>query len=143
MDDVCRTVLSNIGAAIDECGAVITWDALPVVWGDGAQLVQVLQNLIANSLKYRKPDQAPRIHIAGQQGNGEWIISVTDHGIGFDHKDAGIIFGVFKRLHGRKLPGTGIGLAIAKKIVERHGGRIWAESQPGEGARFFFTVPRP
>jgi signal transduction histidine kinase len=143
MEDVFRTVLSNISTSVDESGAIVTHDALPVVWGDGAQLVQVLQNLIANALKYRKPDEAPRIHISGRPKNGEWIISVADNGIGFDHKDAGIIFGVFKRLHGPEFPGTGIGLAIAKKIVERHGGRIWAESQPGQGARFFFTLPRP
>jgi signal transduction histidine kinase len=143
MTDLVCTVLSNISAAVNEAGAIITYDSLPTVWGDGAQLSEVVQNLMTNALKYRKPGEGPRIHIASEQRNGEWLISVTDNGIGFDQRQAERIFGIFKRLHGRDIPGTGIGLSIAKKIIERHRGRIWAESHPGEGARFSFALPIP
>ena len=143
MADLIRTVLSNISAAVDESGAMITYDVLPTVWGDSAQLGQVIQNLVTNAMKYRKPGETPQIHISSEQRNGEWIISITDNGIGFDQKQAVRIFGVFKRLHGRDIPGTGMGLSIAKKIVERHRGRIWAASEPGKGAQFSFALPFP
>ena len=101
----------------------------------------LLQNLIANSIKFRN-EQSPRIHLSARQEGGEWVISIRDNGIGFDPQYAETIFKVFKRMHSQeKFPGTGIGLAICKKIVERHGGHIWAESQSGRGATFYFTFP--
>ena len=102
---------------------------------------QLLQNLITNAIKFHG-DQPPRIHLSARQEGQEWVIAVRDHGIGFDPQYAEGIFKVFQRLHTKEeYPGTGIGLAICKKIVERHGGRIWAESEPGQGATFYFTIP--
>jgi two-component system, chemotaxis family, sensor kinase Cph1 len=103
-------------------------------------LVQVFHNLISNSLKYRS-EAAPSIHICAQRTSKEWLFSVRDNGVGVDQEDAEFIFGMFKRLHGKEIPGTGIGLALCKKVVERHGGRIWVESEGGRGADFKFTVP--
>jgi light-regulated signal transduction histidine kinase (bacteriophytochrome) len=105
------------------------------------QFIQLLQNLIGNALKYRKPDEPPHIHIAAQRERSNWVFSVRDNGIGFDSRQADKVFGVFKRLHGKEYPGTGIGLSICKKIVERNGGRIWAKSSPGHGSTFYFTIP--
>jgi PAS domain S-box-containing protein len=141
----CMTVfdqaLANLHAAVAESGAVVTHDALPVVSCDGEQLIRVFQNLIANSIKFRE-SHAPRIHVAAEQRSSEWVFSVKDNGIGIDPQYATRIFAVFQRLHSpTEYPGSGIGLAIAKKIVERHGGRIWVESQPHQGATFFFTLP--
>lgn len=141
LDEVLRGVLASVSAALEESGGTITHDPLPAVSGDPAQLAEVFQNLIANALKYRKPEEAPRIHISSQRGENEAIVSIADNGVGFDQKYAEEIFGMFKRLHGSEIQGAGIGLALVKKIVERHGGRIWAESQSGEGARFTFTLP--
>jgi light-regulated signal transduction histidine kinase (bacteriophytochrome) len=102
---------------------------------------QLLQNLIANSIKFYD-HQSPRIHLSARQEGQEWVIAVRDHGIGFDPQYAEAFFKVFKRLHAKEqYPGTGIGLAICKKIVERHVGRIWAESEPGLGSTFYFTIP--
>ena len=108
---------------------------------DGGQFTAVFQNLISNSIKYRKPDEAPRIGITAEREEANWLFCVRDNGSGFEQKQAEHIFGYFKRLHGRDIPGTGIGLAIVKRIIERHGGQVWAESKPGEGAAFFFRVP--
>jgi light-regulated signal transduction histidine kinase (bacteriophytochrome) len=119
---------------------VITSADLPMVIGDDVQLTQVFQNLIANSIKYRRTAR-PEIHVSAEQVDGAWHFSVRDNGIGIEEKYWGRIFGIFKRLHGRELPGTGMGLAICKKIVERHGGRIWVESKLGEGSNFQFTLP--
>ena len=124
-----------------ESGAEISHDPLPTLRVNPNQMAQLLQNLIANALKFRD-EQPPRIHLSARQEGGEWVISIRDNGIGFEQKYAEHIFQVFKRLHSQeKYPGTGIGLAICKKIVERHGGRIWAESRPGQGAIFYFTIP--
>jgi light-regulated signal transduction histidine kinase (bacteriophytochrome) len=101
----------------------------------------LFQNLIINSIKYRNPDQRPVIRISARLNGPEWQFSVADNGIGIEPQYAEKVFGVFKRLHGRDNPGTGIGLAICKKIVARHGGRIWVESQLGAGATFHFTLP--
>jgi chemotaxis family two-component system sensor kinase Cph1 len=103
-------------------------------------LMQVFQNLIANSIKYRG-ERTPRIRITAARNAEGWLFSVHDNGIGIDPQDAERIFGMFKRLHGPDIPGAGIGLALCKKVVERHGGRIWVESEPGQGATFKFIIP--
>ena len=135
-------VLLNLGPAIEEGGAAVTRDELPVVYADPGQLNQVFQNLIANALKFRQPDEPPRVHVSARRDAGEWIFSVSDNGIGISPEFADRIFVLFQRLHSRsEYPGTGIGLAICKKVVERHGGRIWVESEPGRGTTFLFTIP--
>jgi len=118
----------------------VTLDPLPAVNGDGTQLVSLFQNLIGNALKFR--DSAPpRIHVGARRNGMYWHFSVCDNGIGIDPQYFDRIFGVFQRLHTRKeFPGTGVGLAICKKIVERHGGQIWVESVPGEGTTFHFSL---
>ena len=141
LEEVLNGVLANVSAALQESGGTVTHDPLPVVLGDPARLAEVFQNLIGNALKYRKEDEPLRIHISSRKENEGWVFSITDNGIGFDQKHAEEIFSMFKRLGQRKAEGTGIGLAVVKKIVERHGGRIWAESCPGDGARFTFTLP--
>jgi light-regulated signal transduction histidine kinase (bacteriophytochrome) len=138
---VMGQALSNLVKTIEEQGVVVIHDSLPTVMGDSSQLGQLFQNLIANAIKFRG-EIAPRIHIAAERNEKEWIFCVKDNGIGFEQQFAERIFVIFQRLHGRaEYPGTGIGLAICKRIVERHGGRIWAESEEGKGARFFFTIP--
>src|SRR5262249_35134981 len=138
---VLTRVLQNLQAAITDSGAEVTHDPLPTVRGDEQQLALVLQNLLGNTLKFRGP-QPPRVHLSARQDGQYWVFSVRDNGIGLDPRHAERIFGAFQRLHaGEEYQGTGIGLAICKKIVERHGGRIWVESQPGEGATFSFTLP--
>ena len=137
---VLETALQNLQTAIQESGAVVTLDPLPAVNGDGTQLVSLFQNLIGNALKFR--DSAPpRIHVGARRNGMYWHFSVCDNGIGIDPQYFDRIFGVFQRLHTRKeFPGTGVGLAICKKIVERHGGQIWVESVPGEGTTFHFSL---
>ncbi|MBZ0220398.1 MAG: MEDS domain-containing protein [Candidatus Methylomirabilis sp.] len=140
--EACETALSNLAAAIRESKAdVRRIGVLPTVRGDATQLVRVFQNLIENALKFRKPGQAPVVEISASQKHGEWVFCVKDNGIGMESGSADRIFKVFQRLHGKEYPGTGIGLAICKKIIVRHGGRIWVESAPGEGASFYFTIP--
>jgi PAS domain S-box-containing protein len=164
----CRAAIGNLEAAIVEAGAAVTCDALPTAPADGSQLTQVFQNLIANALKFRNAEP-PRVHISarlispeksggmGAWENGEdgtlahsptrplsrsWLFIVSDNGIGIDPQYFDRIFVIFQRLHTREAyPGTGIGLAICKRIIERHGGRIWVESTPGQGATFYFTLP--
>jgi light-regulated signal transduction histidine kinase (bacteriophytochrome) len=133
--------LANLKNGIEETHAVVTSDPLPAVHADLPQLTRVFQNLIGNALKYSKPDCAPHIHIAAESHGIEWMVSVRDDGIGFDPRYAEQIFGIFKRLHRAQYPGTGIGLALCKRIVERNRGRIWATGEPGKGATFFFTMP--
>jgi light-regulated signal transduction histidine kinase (bacteriophytochrome) len=137
---VVTAVLSDLQRAIAENAAVITVDPLPPVQGDSAQIRQVFQNLVSNAIKYRSA-APPAIHISGESHRGTVLIRVRDNGIGFRPEEAETIFGMLKRLHGRSTPGTGMGLAITRKIIERHGGRIWAESKPGEGSTFSFTLP--
>jgi len=133
-------VLVNLKVAIEERGAVITHDPMPTVVGDRMELSRLFQNLIGNALKFCT--ERPRIHVGAVRDGDAWRFSVHDNGIGIDPKYHGRIFGVFQRLHGRnEYPGTGMGLAIAKKIVERHGGAIWVESAPGAGSTFYFTLP--
>ena len=142
VESVLSTVILNLQMAIESSHAAITFDPLPVVRADETQLLRLLQNLIANSIKYRGAEP-PRIHLAARDAGPEWILSVRDNGIGIDPKYADFIFTVFKRLHGREYPGTGIGLAVCKRVVERHGGRIWVESKAGEGSTFYFSLPKP
>ena len=119
---------------------MVTRDALPTVSADPGQLVQVFQNLLANALKFRG-DAPPRVHVSARRNGGFWEFHVADNGIGIDPRYADRVFVLFQRLHGPKeYPGTGIGLALAKKIIERHGGRIGVESSVGEGASFWFTL---
>ncbi len=136
------SAIENVQLAIVESGAHVTWDELPEVLGHAGQLTHLFQNLIANAIKFRG-EGPPRVHVSARRDGDLWVFSVSDNGIGIDPADAGRIFQVFQRLHGRdRYPGNGIGLAIAKKIVERHGGRIWFESQPGRGATFSFNLRR-
>jgi signal transduction histidine kinase len=137
---VLQSALLNLQATIKDSGAEITHDPLPIVLGDEIQLAQVFQNLISNAIKYRR-DEPPRIHISASEQDCEWLFSVSDNGIGIDAQYHDRVFGIFKRLHGRELPGTGMGLAICKRIVERHKGRIWVESEVGKGSTFYFTIP--
>jgi len=140
MNEVLKEALGNLETAIAECGALIASDALPTVTGHRVQLIQVFQNLVGNAVKYHSA-AAPRIHVGAQEGDHEWIFRVSDNGIGIKPQYQEMIFGLFKRLHGRDIPGTGIGLAVCSKVVERHGGRIWVRSTPGEGSEFFFSMP--
>jgi light-regulated signal transduction histidine kinase (bacteriophytochrome) len=140
--EALAAALANLSSAIAESGAEVTHDRLPVVRGDKTQLAQLFQNLVGNALKFRDPGRPPRVHVAVGQERGQWLFSVVDNGVGFEQQYAEKIFVIFQRLHGRgSYPGTGIGLALCRRIVERHGGRIWACGEPGKGATFFFTIP--
>ena len=141
VEGALSTALLNLQLAVKSSGARITFDPLPSIYVNGTQLVQLLQNLIGNSIKYHS-QEAPRIHLSARAAGPEWVFSVRDNGIGIDMQYADHIFTVFKRLHGREYPGSGVGLAICKRIVERHGGRIWVESEPGKGSTFYFTLPK-
>jgi signal transduction histidine kinase len=134
-------VLNTLRLAIEENRAVVTHDGLPNVTADGGQLGQLFQNLLSNAIKFHG-SEPPRVHISAERRNSEWLFSVRDNGIGVDPQYADRIFVIFQRLHNsEEYPGTGIGLALCKKIVERHGGHIWVESQPGQGATFYFSIP--
>src|SRR5262249_3063155 len=130
----------NLQASVEQNGAVISYDGLPTVQAHEIRVVQLLQNLVGNAIKYRS-SAPPRIHIAAERRETDWLFSVQDHGIGIEPEFRHQIFGIFKRRQGQNYPGTGIGLAICQRIVERYSGRIWVESQVGEGSRFFFTLP--
>jgi light-regulated signal transduction histidine kinase (bacteriophytochrome) len=133
--------MANLEISISESGAEITSDSLPAVYFDDVQLSQLFQNLISNAIKFRG-EQPPRIHISAAHLDDRWRFSVADNGIGIESQYAERIFLIFQRLHSREeYPGTGIGLSICKKIVERHNGKIWVESKPGDGSTFYFTVP--
>ncbi|HJT60320.1 MAG TPA: PAS domain S-box protein [Burkholderiales bacterium] len=137
-----RRALFNLRAGIEEAGAAVTYDPLPTVQGDEVQLGQLMQNLVGNSLKFRS-NSVPRIHVGVSESPGEFQIEVRDNGIGIEPQYYERIFMVFQRLFNKgEYPGTGIGLAICKKVVERHGGRIWVESRPGDGSSFHFTLPK-
>ena len=140
---VMNGVMAALGPAIEESGATVSVGTLPTVAAEANQLGQVLQNLVSNALKFVRPGVAPIVSVQADQGDDGWRLSVTDNGIGIapEHRDR--IFGMFKRLHSREqYPGTGIGLALVKKIVERHSGQIGVEDGPdGVGSRFWFTLP--
>jgi PAS domain S-box-containing protein len=137
-----RRAVTNLRAAIEESGAAVTWDPLPTLDIDELQIGQLFQNLIGNALKFRGPS-VPRVHVASSEKESEFEITVSDNGIGIEPAYFERIFMVFQRLHTMgEYPGTGIGLAICKKVIERHGGRIWVTSTPGEGSQFHFTLPK-
>ena len=139
---VVATVLTGLSRTVAETETQITVDDLPVVSGEPSQLGQVFQNLISNALKFRAPGVTPRVYVRAERIGSEWRFSVTDNGIGIESRHQDRVFGMFKRLHPRDAyPGTGIGLAICKKIVENHGGRIGIDSAPGGGCRFWFALP--
>ncbi|MGZ7116827.1 MAG: sensor histidine kinase, partial [Methanobacterium sp.] len=144
VNEVLETVLSNLKTSIDENNAEITVDKHPTVMADDSQLVQLFQNLIGNAIKFKKVEEPPRIHISARkdEDNNEYVFSVADNGIGMEPQYAERIFVIFQRLHTMDIyKGTGIGLSVAKKIVERHGGHIWVESEFGVCSVFYFTIP--
>jgi light-regulated signal transduction histidine kinase (bacteriophytochrome) len=140
-EETLARTLASLQAAIEESGAAITHDDLPTVMADRTQMDQLFQNLIGNAIKYRGADP-PQIHVGCQRDGGWWVFSVRDNGIGIDPRYSERIFIIFQRLHTRdEYSGTGIGLAICKKIVERHGGKIWIESELGQGTTCYFKLP--
>ncbi|MFB3893918.1 MAG: ATP-binding protein [Phycisphaerae bacterium] len=140
MEEVLADATKDLSKAIEDSGAAVTHDPLPKVHGDATQLTQLMQNLVGNAIKFRS-DRPAKVHVSACQNGGGWMFSVRDNGIGMEAQYLDRIFVIFQRLHTRdKYPGTGIGLAICKKIVERHGGRVWAESTFGEGSTFYFTL---
>lgn len=142
LDEDLEAALTYLDQAIKESGANVTHDPLPTLRVDRGQMVRLFQNLVGNAVKYQKPNEPPTVHVGAEQVGAEWVMSIRDNGIGFDPKDALTIFEPFKRLHtAEEYPGTGVGLAICRRIVQAQRGRIWAESQPGEGTTFFFTLP--
>jgi len=141
-NDALAEVIANLRGAITENGAVITWDKLPSVRAHQTHMRQLLQNLVGNAIKYRKPDCVPEVHIGAERQDGHWLFTVRDNGIGIQPEFKEQIFGLFSRLHNAdRYDGTGIGLAICQRIVERYHGRIWVESEPGRGSHFRFTFP--
>jgi light-regulated signal transduction histidine kinase (bacteriophytochrome) len=141
LSDALNGALANLKALITESNAAITSDTLPVVTADLSQMTHLLQNLVANAVKFHGP-RHPEIRVGAQHKEGAWEIYVRDNGIGIESQYFERIFMIFQRLHTRtQYKGTGIGLAVCKKIVERHGGKIWVESVPGEGSTFYFTIP--
>jgi PAS domain S-box-containing protein len=141
MELILEHALKNLKITIQESDAVVTHDPLPTINADDLQITQIFQNLIGNAIKFRG-DRQPRVHVSAEKKGDEWIFSVKDNGIGIEPQYFDRIFIIFNRLHTRaEYPGSGIGLAICKKIVERHRGRIWIESKPGEGSTFYFTIP--
>ncbi|MGH2609234.1 MAG: sensor histidine kinase, partial [Tepidiformaceae bacterium] len=138
LDRIC----ADLAASIEESGAAVTRAELPSVWVDPTQFGQLLQNLVANAIKYRAPGRAPEVSVSAVRQPGGWHFTVKDNGIGIDPDYFERIFIIFQRLHGKEdYQGTGIGLAICKKIVERHGGHIWVDSEPRNGSAFHFTIP--
>jgi light-regulated signal transduction histidine kinase (bacteriophytochrome) len=138
--EVMSDVLLNLGPAIQDNGAAVVHDTLPTVFADRGQMTQLLQNLIGNAIKFHGAEP-PRVEISAAEAGDDWAISVTDNGIGIAPEHAERVFQIFQRLHTRdKYPGTGIGLAVCRRIVDRHGGKIWLDSTPGGGTRFHFTL---
>jgi PAS domain S-box-containing protein len=141
LEGLLGQALRNLHVGIEAAHATVTHDPLPALSVDATQIMQLFQNLIGNALKFHG-EQPPKIHVGAQSQDGRWVFSVRDNGIGIEPQYFGKIFHIFQRLHTRKeYPGTGIGLAICKRIVERHGGQIWLESQPGQGSTFYFSIP--
>ena len=140
-EEVLTRALANLRTAIEETGAEVTHDPLPQVFADPSQLMRVFQNVIGNAIKFHGED-APRVHVGSERCDGDWLLSFRDNGIGIDAKYGDCVFAIFQRLNARdRYPGSGIGLTICKRVVERHGGRIWFESQPGRGSTFYVSLP--
>lgn len=140
LKDIIEDAMFNLHEAIKESGAVITYDEMPVLKVDRTQFIQLFQNLISNAIKFRR-EEPPQIHIGAKNLNNEWIFTVKDNGIGIESKYFDKLFNIFYRLHTKEeYPGTGIGLPICKKIVQRYGGKIWVESEFGKGSTFYFTI---
>jgi light-regulated signal transduction histidine kinase (bacteriophytochrome) len=140
-NEVVAEALANLRVRIEENGAQIDCESLPCIRADAAQLVQLFQNLVGNAIKYRG-ERRPQIRIWAEAKDDEWVFAVRDNGIGIDDRQADRIFVIFQRLHARdEYPGTGMGLAICKRIAERHHGRIWVHSEPGRGSTFYFSIP--
>lgn len=141
ISDTVREAVKNLTASINESGATINFEDMPVLDTDPAQMLQLFQNLIGNAIKFRKEGRPPVIKIRASENKTQWLFSVEDNGIGIDPQYSEKIFVIFKTLHNKvRFEGTGIGLAVAKKIVEKHGGKIWFESVPGKGTTFYFTL---
>ena len=142
--EVMREVLLSLKPRISESSADILCGPLPTVWADRVHLGQVFQNITSNALKFSRPGVPPKVRICATETPVEWVFRIQDNGIGIDRIHQGVIFDVFRRLHSRaEYPGEGIGLALCKRIVERHGGQIWVESENGKGSTFHFTLPKP
>ena len=143
MEESLENALTNLKVAIEENNAeVISSTSLPKIFGDYSQMTQLFQNLIGNAIKYRS-EEPPKINISTKNEDKNWLFSIKDNGLGIDPKEADDIFKIFRRLHANnEYEGTGIGLAITKRIIERHDGQIWVDSQPGNGSTFYFTLPR-
>jgi light-regulated signal transduction histidine kinase (bacteriophytochrome) len=140
-NEALEAALVNLKSAIEESGAAVTSDQLPVVSADSGQIIRLFQNLIGNAIKYRG-DSEPAIHVSAKRGDHEWFFSVADNGIGIDAQYYARIFQIFQRLHKRdEYSGSGVGLAVCKRIIDRHGGRIWVESDLGKNSTFYFTIP--
>jgi PAS domain S-box-containing protein len=143
LNEVVAEVLSDLEVRIEQTKGVIDVHPLPIIAADAVQMRQLLQNLVSNSLKFHRPGEVPKVTVSAEMNGENCVLSVTDNGIGFDEKYLDRIFTIFQRLHGRQeYEGTGVGLAVCRRIVERHGGYITAESKPGEGARFLVTIPQ-
>jgi PAS domain S-box-containing protein len=141
-NEAMQAALENLKGAIEETGAIIDVERLPTLPVHPTQLELLFQNLISNAIKYRKPNVTPAVHIACRKANAQCLFSVRDNGIGIEQQYKERIFGLFKRLHASdNHSGTGIGLALCRRVVERHNGRIWVESEPGKGSTFYFTLP--
>ncbi|MBN1963861.1 MAG: GHKL domain-containing protein, partial [Anaerolineae bacterium] len=144
LETVLANVLIGLGPAIADAGATITHDPLPTIMADEGQMAQLLQNLLGNAIKFAREGTSPQVHVSAEARDEEWVFTVQDNGIGIEAQYFERIFIIFQRLHGKtEYSGTGIGLAICKRIIERHGGRIWLESEPGLGSTFTFTLPQP
>ena len=141
VEEVLAGALASLGAAIEESGAAVTHSPLPPIQADPVQIERLLLNLVGNAVKFRG-EEAPRVFLSAARADGGWVFSVHDNGIGIDPVEAESIFTPFKRLR-PEVPGTGLGLATCRRIVERHGGRIWVKSEPGQGSTFYFTIPAP
>ena len=142
LDQDVESAMSQLAGAIEESGAAVTHDPLPTVTAERSQIGRLFQNLISNAIKYRSPNRPSKVHISARPDGKYWIISLEDNGIGFPQEYAESIFSPFKRLHGEKYSGSGVGLAICRRIVESYGGRIWAESTVDKGSTFHFSLPR-
>ena len=140
MEKVFKAAIANLQVAIKENKAAVTYESLPTAMADEGQMVQVFQNLLGNAIKFHGKEP-PRVHVSAEQMGREWVFSVKDNGIGIEPQYFDRIFAIFQRLHGHEYPGTGAGLSITKRIVERHGGRIWVESEPGKSTTFYFSIP--